>query len=280
VCLGCHPHVELCNETEEMPDHRQLLRSGPDIEPTDPTVLRNVVDSVDLWSFCSRDRFCNPRRGDPELSRPVGEGEPEARHKVHRQPRPHRRDPAPSAPHPELLQANLLPPTPLANERLGLSQPVAPGLLRLLPRIAGGQHPFHERAAAQDALVGKDAGGPLADGPHLGPATQGPDHPTPHQLGAAALRDPLPEECAIGSEGRALGPPEPGQDGRPVLPRGVLTPLDPRMATPGIPVEFGEVPHELRPEGIEMDVPDQLVEIRVLLTDDGLVPVLEKHPTL
>ena len=41
--------------------------------------MRDVVDSVDLWSFRSRDRFCNPRRGDPELPRRIGEGQPEAR---------------------------------------------------------------------------------------------------------------------------------------------------------------------------------------------------------
>ena len=29
-------------------------------------VMRDVVDSVDLWSLRSRDRFRNPRRGDPE----------------------------------------------------------------------------------------------------------------------------------------------------------------------------------------------------------------------
>ncbi len=46
------------------------------------------------------DRFRNPRRGDPELSRRLGEGEPETRHEVHRQASPHGRDPAPPTPHP------------------------------------------------------------------------------------------------------------------------------------------------------------------------------------
>ena len=41
--------------------------------------MRDVVDSVDLWSLRSRDRFRNPRRGDPEHPRRVGEGQPEAR---------------------------------------------------------------------------------------------------------------------------------------------------------------------------------------------------------
>jgi len=41
----------------------------------------------------------------------------------------------------------------LAKERLGLPQPGAPGVRRLLSRLAHGQHPRHERPAAQDALV-------------------------------------------------------------------------------------------------------------------------------
>jgi len=38
-----------------------------------------VVDSVDIWLLRSRDRFRNPRRGNPEQPRRVGEGQPEAR---------------------------------------------------------------------------------------------------------------------------------------------------------------------------------------------------------
>lgn len=51
------------------------------------------------------------------------------------------------------------------------------GLLRLLPRIAHGRHPLHERAGAQDALSGPDAGRPLADGPVLGMPRSIPQRP-------------------------------------------------------------------------------------------------------
>jgi hypothetical protein len=39
--------------------------------------MRDVVDSVDFSPLRSLDRFRNPRRGDPELPRRLGEGEPE-----------------------------------------------------------------------------------------------------------------------------------------------------------------------------------------------------------
>ena len=58
--------------------------------PDNPTVvMRDVVDSVEIWLLRSRDRFRNPRRGDPELPRRVGEGQPELPHEVDRKLRPH-----------------------------------------------------------------------------------------------------------------------------------------------------------------------------------------------
>jgi hypothetical protein len=92
---------------------------------------------VDYCPLGSRERLRNPRRRNPELPGRVGEGEPEVRHEVHRQTSPHCRDPAPAAPRPEFLQPELGLPTLAANERLGLAEPVCPGPLRLLPRIAG-----------------------------------------------------------------------------------------------------------------------------------------------
>ena len=154
--------------------------------------MRDVVDSVELLLLRSRDRLRNPRGGDPELSRRLGKGEPEPRHEVHRQLGSHGGDPAPATPQLELRHTALGLPAPAATERLGLLQPLGPGWLRLLQRIAGGQQPLHERAAAQDALVGQDAVRPLAHGPDRGPAAPGAEQPTPHQLRAAALRDPLP----------------------------------------------------------------------------------------
>ena len=80
-------------------------------------VIRDVVDSVDFWSFCPCDRLGNPRRRDPELPRRLGEGEAESGDQSHRQAAPHGRDPA-AAPHPELFEPEGRPAA--AHERLRL----------------------------------------------------------------------------------------------------------------------------------------------------------------
>ncbi len=62
--------------------------------------------------------------------------------------RPHGRNPAPPAPHPELLQTVLGLPAVAANERLDFMEPLPPSPLPLLPSIARGQHSLHERTRA------------------------------------------------------------------------------------------------------------------------------------
>jgi hypothetical protein len=42
------------------------------------SVMRDVVDSVDFWPLRPRHRLRDPRRGDPELARRVGQGVPAA----------------------------------------------------------------------------------------------------------------------------------------------------------------------------------------------------------
>jgi len=84
-------------------------------------VIRDVVDSVDFWSFCPCDRLGTPRRRDPELPRRLGEGEAESGDQGHPQASPHGRDPAAAAaPHPEPFEANVRPPAAAAHERLRL----------------------------------------------------------------------------------------------------------------------------------------------------------------
>jgi len=258
---------------------QQVLRELP--TPEDPLirVIRDVVDSVDFRPLGSRDRLRNPRCGNAELPCRVGEGEPEPGHEVDRQVRPHGRDPAPPAAHPELLQTEPGLPAPAANERLGFAEPLSPGPLRLLPRIASGQHPLHERAGAQDPLVGEDVVRPLADGPDLGPAAQGADQPPAHQLGAAALREPLPEEGAIGPERAAFGPTEPREHVRPILPRVARAPQNPGMATPGVPVQVGQIRDQPRPQRIEVDVAHQLAEVGLLSTTMDLYRFWKRCPT-
>ena len=48
------------------------------------------------------------------------------------------------------------------------------------------------------------------------------------------------------------------------------------MPGPGVPIERLEPGHHLGPEGIQMEIADQLQEIGLLLHHDGPVPVLEE----
>ena len=51
---------------------------------------------------------------------------------------------------------------------------------------------------------------------------------------------------------------------------------DGSVSTPLIPVQFGQVGHESRPDRIQMDVTHEFSEIGVLLADNGLVAILEQ----
>ena len=42
-------------------------------------MMAHVTDEVEFFTRCPRDRFRNPRRGEPEQPRRVGEGQPEPR---------------------------------------------------------------------------------------------------------------------------------------------------------------------------------------------------------
>ena len=46
------------------------------------------------------------------------------------------------------------------------------------------------------------------------------------------------------------------------------------MAGPRVPIQLVNGPHDLRSNGIEMNVPDQFQKIGVFLTEDGFVAVL------
>ena len=48
------------------------------------------------------------------------------------------------------------------------------------------------------------------------------------------------------------------------------------MPAPRIPRKGAEVGHHVRPDGIQVEVADELQEIRLLLHHDGFVPILEE----
>jgi len=50
------------------------------------------------------------------------------------------------------------------------------------------------------------------------------------------------------------------------------------VATPGVAGEMREVSDAPRPEGVQVDVAHEFLEVGILLHHDGLVPVLEEMP--
>jgi len=187
-------------------------------------------------------------------------------------------DPPSAAPQAQLLHADPLALAHPANDCLSLPEPVRPGVLRPLPLIASGQQPLDEGPAPQDARIRQHPVPALAEGPDFGPAAQRAEERPAHQLGAAALGEPLPEERALGPERAALAPPEPREHVRPILPRVARAPQNPGMATPGGAGQVGQIRDEPRPQRIEVDVAHQLAEVGLLLHDDGFIPVLEEVP--
>jgi len=49
-----------------------------------------------------------------------------------------------------------------------------------------------------------------------------------------------------------------------------------RMAAPWIMIQFVKAFHHAGPQGIQVNISDQLQQIRFFLTDNGLVPILEE----
>lgn len=83
-------------------------------------------------------------------------------------------------------------------------------------------------------------------------------------------------EVPVAGSGGAQGSPEPAENLSGILPSTVPGAHQGRVPCPRIPVQVSELSHETSPERVEMDIPDQLKEVRVLLYDDRFEPVLEK----
>ncbi len=156
-------------------------------------------------------------------------------------------------------------------EREGAGARAAPGLHRLPEAL-------DEGTAPQDALVAEVGLAAPAEGGHGGPPAQAAHQPAALEVGAPALREPGPHEGAVGPAGRASRPGELGED----LPRGLPGsgdgPQEGAVAGPGVPGERPEVRDHPRPDRVQVEVADELQEVRFGLHHDRLVPVLEEVP--
>ena len=98
--------------------------------------MQDVVDSSDERLLGARDRFGDPRGGDAEVARRVGEGQTDLGHELDGQGAPDGGDPAPATSLVEFRQTDPGRSAPPANERLHLPPLFRPGGQPRLPRIA------------------------------------------------------------------------------------------------------------------------------------------------
>ena len=137
----------------------------------------DVVDAVDLFSLGQRDHLRQPRGGDPEVARRLGERETGLGHQAHHKPGPHGREPAAASPHLQLLRANPRLLTLRAHDRHRLAEPGRPGALALESGVPFRQQLLEEGAGAEDAWVDQDPGRPPANRSDLGLALHAPEKP-------------------------------------------------------------------------------------------------------
>ena len=136
----------------------------------------------------------------------------------------------------------------------------------------------HEGRTPEHPLVRRIVLAASPEGVDCGPPSETPDEASALELRAPPLRDPGTHEgavrqpCPRGPRGK------PAQDAARVLPRTPAAAEQHRMPRVRIPVQRAEVRDPVRAEGIQMDIPHQLQEVRLRLHHDRRVPVLEEMP--
>jgi len=155
--------------------------------------------------------------------------------------------------------------------------------LKRPPGGLGRRHRAPERldelAGAQDPLIAQVGLPAPPETLDHRPAPEAAQEAAPLEVGPAAPGDAVGDEGPVGMPGPAAGA-EVAEDRLGRLPGAGDRPQEGAVPGPGIPIQFAEVRDDLRAQRIEVEIPDEFQEVRVLLHYDGLVPVLEEvaHP--
>ncbi len=154
-----------------------------------------------------------------------------------------------------------------------------PGEAGGLDRLHRAPERLDELAGAQDPLIARVGLPAPPETLDHRPAPETAKEAAPLEVRAAAPGDALGDEGPVGVPGPAAGA-EVAEDRLGRLPGTGDLPQEGAVAGPGIPIQFAEVRDDLRAQRIEVEIPDELQEVRFLLHHDGLVPVLEEvaHP--
>ena len=137
-------------------------------------------------------------------------------------------------------------------------------------------HRLDEGPAPQDPLVGRPAFPAPAQGGHSGPAVGAAAQAAPLEFGPPSLGYPFRHEGLVPAPGEAARWGEAGKHHVRVLPRDRPAAHQRAGPAPPVPGETPQVLDDLRPEGIEVEIADELQEIGFFLDYDGLIAVLEE----
>ena len=137
---------------------------------------------------------------------------------------------------------------------------------------------LHEGAVPQDPFVPLIRLPAPAEGRHRGPAPVAPEQPAALEDGATAVGEARRHERPVGRDRPPAAAPEPREDGSGRLSGARHGPQEGAVAGPGEAVQGMEIRDDLRAERIEVEIADEFQEVRLLLHDDGLVPVLKEVP--
>ena len=137
---------------------------------------------------------------------------------------------------------------------------------------------LHKVALGENPLIAMEAVTTAAAHREGRPAPGTPDQASPGQLRPAPLGDPLRDKGSVHPAGDGRTGMEPSQHLPHRLPGAAAMAQERTMSTPRVAVQGAEVPHQPRPHRIEVEVAHEFEQIRLLLTQDGLVAVLEEVP--
>lgn len=146
-------------------------------------------------------------------------------------------------------------------------------------RASGQEAPVHgldKRPTAEDPFIRQAVLPGAAEGRHGRPGAQAPAEPAALEVRPSAEGHPGRHVVPVLAASGCPAPPEVAQDLLHPLPGAGHPSQDGAMPTPGVPVECRQRWDESGAERIEVDVADQLQEVRILLDQDGLVAVLEE----
>jgi hypothetical protein len=139
-----------------------------------------------------------------------------------------------------------------------------------------GEHLGHELAGAEDAFIKGPSLPAALDLRGMSPAVPTASQPATEQIGPAPLAEAIANEPPVVGAGSLDRSRKVCQDEVGVVPRCGGLAHQCGVARPGVSVQGFEIVHQMRSDGVQVDVANQLQEVGFLFDHDGLEAVLEE----